>query len=187
MPSLMIHLLTAQQCRQTPSTLFYVGSVAPDAVEDWKEKDKSHFRDLTDRAAALRSLANATNPDNDFAEAVLLHLFLDWKWDFTHMAAFKQSRGADWFLPYRAEIGALSARLYHMTGSRNIWQSMSDCNPANFGQFGGTNSGQIHDLILRSHTFHQTNPDTPEFYTFEQVFDFIKTSAREYKEWRDKM
>ena len=184
MPSLMIHLLTAQQCRQDPTALFYVGSVAPDAVEGWKEKDKSHFRDLPYRAAALRALAKATDPADDFAEAVLLHLFLDWKWDGTYIAAFQKAHGADWFLPYRAEIGAVSARLYHMTNSRQVWQSMADLDPAEFGHFNGTNGEQIHDLILRSHDFHQNNPDMPGFYTFEQVFEFIEGAAREYGAWR---
>ena len=187
MPSLMIHLLTARECRQNPSPLFYVGTVAPDAVEGWKEKDRSHFRDLEDRELALKRLAAATDFNDDFAEGVLLHLFLDWKWDVLFMRKFKYCYGHSWFLPYRAEIAAVSAVLYHSNfANKSIWQTMEKCPRESYGVFTGTNSEQIAALIKRSHLWHLQHPlETAVFYSPGQVAWFIENTAAEYKKWRE--
>ena len=49
MPNLMTHLLLAKAVKPQGSPLFYLGNIAPDAVNNRADKDISHFRNLTDR------------------------------------------------------------------------------------------------------------------------------------------
>lgn len=101
MPGSMVHLLMARKVNPKDSILFYIGNIAPDAVTNWKEKDVTHFRNLPDRSEALATLARQTSPSDDFAEGVLLHLYMDWRWDTLVRHEFIKATGSDWFTKYR--------------------------------------------------------------------------------------
>lgn len=64
MPGSMIHLIVAKKVRPNASDLFYLGTIAPDAVNDWQIKDITHFRNLENREPALINLAKDSY--NDF-------------------------------------------------------------------------------------------------------------------------
>jgi hypothetical protein len=110
----MIHLQTAHLLRGGRSILFCLGAVAPDAIEDWRAKDPTHLRDVPDREAALAEIARQTDPDDDFAEGALLHLYADRLWDEDQLARHWASMGGrpiggDWVPAYRNEISAASS------------------------------------------------------------------------------
>ncbi|MDR3121928.1 MAG: hypothetical protein LBU58_11455 [Clostridiales bacterium] len=166
---------------------FWVGSIAPDAVSGWKEKDHSHFRDAEDRGAALAELSRATGFAEPFAEAVLLHLFVDWKWDRGPMQAFRDLRGdSDWFLPYRDEIRKLGVWLYHHTDwSHEVWDLMEQCRTCAYGRIEGATAQDIQNLVRRNRQWHIDNPlAEPGFYTPEATERFLTGVLEEYRGWR---
>jgi len=91
------------------STLFYIGNLAPDAVTNWKEKDTTHFRNLPDRSQALAAIALQTPPSDNFAEGILLHLYMDWRWDIIAKDEFIKTIDGDWFAKYREELNLASS------------------------------------------------------------------------------
>lgn len=73
--------MMAHKINPNGDVLYYLGNIAPDAVSDWKKKDLTHFRNLENRRDALDDLARKIDPTDSFAEGILMHLYLDWKWD----------------------------------------------------------------------------------------------------------
>ena len=126
MPSMMVHLLTATKVCPDAPALFWLGNVAPDAIGSREEKDKSHFRTIPNRIDALRDLALSISGENPFSEGVLLHLYLDLRWDIEAYQNFAVAyTGEDWFRAYRNEIALASAWLFHhATWSMEVWQEM---------------------------------------------------------------
>ena len=129
MPSSMIHLLAAYKYDPKSSVAFFIGNIVPDIISEWKEKDRSHFRDRKDRLNALKELANTININDDFNRGVLLHLYLDYKWDTYPMKKFKEGFEKDtWFRPYRYEISLAGAWLYHNRDwSKDLWEKIISC------------------------------------------------------------
>lgn len=192
MPSSMIHLMTAKKVHPDSPVLFYIGNVAPDAAYGREFKDKTHFRDIQDRESALLKLADKIQ--NDFEEGVLLHLFLDWKWDSGPMQAFIRNYGNDWFLPYREDIGQVSALLFHRDKwFGEMWEEMMEYDPGEYmliykellcvteSEMAGTD---ITDFLRRNYKFHTANLGNPTFYMPEFVDEFTDTVAQEYIDWR---
>ena len=119
----MIHLMFAMKVNPQGSDQFYLGNIAPDAVNDWKVKTKTHFRDLQDRNKSLRKLER--NARCDFDEGMLLHLYLDYKWDVFMIKKFKEQSGQDWFQEYREEVCIACSYFYHKySWASDIWKRM---------------------------------------------------------------
>lgn len=183
----MVHLITAYQYKPDSSAAFWVGNIAPDCIVDWKERDRFHFRNESDIEKALRDFARGIRKDDWFLEGMLLHLFVDWKWDQDLRQRFIRNHGADdWFHPYRNEIGLLSARLYHDTPwSAKIWADMINSDVSNFNPSAVIHSLDIVDTINRANKYHVDNLTAqPQFYTIESIKEFTATTAQEYELWR---
>lgn len=58
MPSSMVHLLTAYKLNPVASITFLIGNIVPDIVNEWKENDRIHLRDMSDRRGALEELVS---------------------------------------------------------------------------------------------------------------------------------
>lgn len=186
MAGLMIHLLIADKVYNRRSLLYYIGSIAPDAVSGWKNKDITHYRTVTDRNAALSNLAVNTSPSDDFTEGMLLHLYTDWRWDELVMCKFIKKEGADWLTKYRHELACSSSYAYYNTPwAKDIWNEMHQCDVSNYGDVPGATKDEVYDLILRNKVWHENNKMEKSLaFPPEFVDNFINTIADEYINWK---
>ncbi len=186
MPGLMIHLLTAHKVRPEGSTLFWVGNLAPDAVSDWRAKEVKHLRSLPDRSGALAALASKTDPQNDFDEGQLLHLFLDWKWDLQVRAPYMEQTGEGWFPLYRNEIRLSSSYAFHHTPwARRVWDEVEAYDPSLYGKIDGAEAADLKSLIHYNYVWHLENNIGPSpAFSPEMLERFTDQVAEDYKVWR---
>jgi len=182
----MIHLLTARRLRPDGGTLFYVGSIAPDAVSGWHEKDSTHFRDRDDREQPLLDLAKET--DGDFAEGVLLHLYTDWKWDIAFRDAYIDRHGPGWFPDYRAQLGQAGRYIYRTSDwALPLWKRMEQADPALFGDTPAATPDQVHSFLISNHCWHRQFEEEGPSPAFppDQIDAFVEQIAAEYPPWRE--
>ena len=185
MSSLMVHLLAAKKYKTDPSVLFCVGNVAPDCVQEWKAKDRTHLRDREDREEALAALARSTDMSNDFLHGNILHLYLDWIWDRDFLVPYKKNyTGENWFIDYRNEISKASSWLFHhKTWSADVWNSMLECPAEQYDLNPMFPCEDILGMMTRNGKWHRDNileasqafpPDTVEAFTDEIASGFPK-------------
>ncbi|MDR1733491.1 MAG: hypothetical protein LBR73_01205 [Oscillospiraceae bacterium] len=191
MPSLSIHLKVAQAFGNARSTAFFVGTVLPDAISDWRVKDVTHLRDRPDREAALRAIAKKTDPKDDFAEGVLIHLFTDLLWDRECLQAYWDAMGgrppdSAWVKPYRREIHLAGAWLYH----RDRWlrQICRKIRRTRLSKLPTLQSITLADAkaYIKRNTNPASQPIGPPSAAFppETVDTFIEETVKAYRHWR---
>ena len=184
----MMHLVTAKMVNSNDDPLFWIGNLAPDAIYSREKKDIIHFRRVKDREKALINLANNTNSNDSFAEGVLLHLFLDWKWDKGPQKKYfeEEKEKENWFLSYRREIALTSLFLYNDNNwSKDVWEKMIQCDPNNYGKIEGISKEDIIDFLNINYNWHEKNkPEEKMYFSTEYVYDFLSNSAKEYIKWR---
>jgi hypothetical protein len=186
MPSTMLHILTAYKVNPNASDLFWIGTIAPDAFISWKEKDKNHFRHLEDRESKLRTLSKSIDNENSFDEGVLLHLYLDWKWDLGPQRELRREHKGDWFNLYEKEMISSSIWLFHnKSWCKRIWLEMLDCEENKYGTIDGLVSNDIKEYIKRIFEYHvQHRSDVPSIFTPGLIETFTDFVAQEYLTWR---
>lgn len=186
MPGLMVHLLTARKFNPAATTAFLVGNIAPDSVSGWKEKDRSHFRDRSDRLDALRHLAQTVDMHSDFSMGVVLHLFLDYYWDIGPKDSFVEAyKDGNWFQPYRHELALSSAWLYHHTDwSREVWERIANYPQDKYDDVHELVKEDIHDLIQRNKIWHEENQIGPScVFTPEMIETITSKVASDFSDW----
>lgn len=186
MPSLMVHLLTAYKFNKDSNTAFFIGNIAPDSISTWKEKDRSHLRDRSDRLEALIRLARAYEDQSDMDQGILLHLFLDYKWDIGPMKGFIEGyQGLGWLQAYRYEIGLASAWLYHHTSwGQRLWQQMEAYPKGLLSNNYSFIADDIQGLISRNHTWHRDNNIGPSpYYPPAFVEEFTSKAVADFKDF----
>ena len=191
MPSCMIHLYAAHLLREGRGVLFCVGAVAPDAIEDWRAKDRTHLRGVPDRAAALMAIARETDPRDDFAEGALLHLYADWRWDRDQLARYWASlggrpEGGDWVPYYRNEISLASAWIYHHSPwALPLWAELLAVPPEQYGPLPGMKREDIRAYLTRNFQWHEEHPGPPSaLYPPEEAEAFVSETVKGYQAWR---
>jgi GNAT superfamily N-acetyltransferase len=186
MPGSMIHLLLARKINPKGSILFYIGNIAPDAVTNWEEKEITHFRNLKDRSQALTDLALHTPPSDDFAEGVLLHLYMDWRWDTLARDEFIKTVEGDWFTKYREEIGLTSSYAFHHTEwAKDLWEQMESVETSEYGHIPGATAEELRDFISRNIKWlNGSNTEASTAFTPEFIDGFIDKIADEYTQWK---
>ena len=184
MPNLMTHLLLAKAVKPQGSPLFYLGSIAPDGVNNRADKDISHFRNLTDRQPALVSLAKETT--GDFAEGVLLHLYCDWKWGTTILQKFIENTGEDWFPLYRNELNHVASHAFHSTTwAREVWDGMDMIDTSSYGKVHLATADDIKTHVARAKKWHEENVLlASKIFTLGLIADFVDETADSYLHWR---
>lgn len=186
MPSLMIHLLTAYKYHPNAPVLFYLGNIVPDSVDDWKEKDKTHFRDQTDRLCALRGLAINMDLRDDFSKGILLHLFLDFYWDTYPMHNYIENYDGDnWLLAYRHETALAGAWLFHHTKwSKKLWDEMLACPKLAYEKGHGVAKENVADFVERNFKWLVENNIGPSsVFTPDFIEEFTDKVAVDFKNW----
>ena len=182
MPVTMVHLLVADKVKPNGEAAFYVGNCAPDAIPDYHEKDKRHFRDQ-DRQVVLADLAKETI--GAFAEGMLLHLFVDWKWDSTLLSKYISEAGENWFPSYSVEKDHLAGYYYHnVERLRQIVNDMRVLDMDSYGTTPGATSEDVKRFIERQQKWHSENVFEPSLAFPPNVVDhFVAETAKEYSEW----
>ncbi|HEY5584921.1 MAG TPA: hypothetical protein VIK78_10570 [Ruminiclostridium sp.] len=186
MPSLMIHLLTAYKYNPNASVAFWIGNIAPDSVSDWKEKDKTHFRDRLDRLDALRELAFTMNLCDDFSKGILLHLYLDYYWDSYPMRNFIENyKEGNWFPIYRNETALAGGWLFHHTQwSKTVWDEMIAYPILEHENSHGIVKENVADFINRNNKWHVENNIGPSsVFTPDFIEEFTSKVAIDFKNW----
>ncbi len=186
MPGIMVHLSVAKRINPDADVRFLIGSVAPDAVSEWHAKDMAHLRSHENREAALADRAAHTDRDDSFAEGVLIHLFVDWKWDTTLRDAFIERMGEGWFSHYRDELGLSSAYLFYNTPwSKEVWQRMTACGISAYGEVEAATSEEVRTFLRRNYRWHVEHDDTAsDAFPPGVVEEFIRNTSEAYKVWR---
>ena len=184
MPCSMIHLYVAKKVRPEGSTLFYVGNLAPDAVNDWHDKDIVHFRDVDDRQLALILLGKETT--GDFAEGILLHLYLDWKWDEIVRQKFIDKIGDNWFVTYRNELSRAGGYAFHNTAwAKQLWIDMDALDTNCYGITPYATVADVKNFISRNNKWHNDNIMEPSpAFPPDMIDEFTTWIAKEYTNWR---
>jgi len=191
MPSCMIHLHSAHLLRNGRGALFCAGAVAPDAIDDWRAKDRTHLRGVPDRLARLAAIAQATDPRDDFAEGVLLHLYADWLWDSNQLERYWASlggrpEGGDWVPAYRNEISLASAWIYRRSPwAGALWEELLALPPERYGPLPGMDRSDIRAYLTRNFRWLEEHPGPPSaFYPPREVEGFVLGAVEGYKMWR---
>ncbi|MDY5015925.1 MAG: hypothetical protein SO063_07645 [Eubacteriales bacterium] len=184
MSSLMIHLCMAHALRPDAPAEYYVGHIAPDCVDIREIKDHTHFRDRTDRMAALEELRAATRPEDDYGEGILAHLYLDCMWDALVLDSFRQLGVA----AYRREISRAGAYLYRREPWADaLWEKIDACPPEKYASRPDFPPEKIRELIVWQRGWYAHADGAPsEAYPPDFCVRFLDKTAREYQKWREK-
>ena len=135
MPVAMIHLSVAKKVNPDASIDFYVGTLAPDAIQNpYEIKNKVHLYDAPDWEDALRKFALKAN--NDYLKGFLLHLFADKKfhafWNENTDMPYQEGNEFCW-AKYMEHNRKIDSYAYHNTEwAYNLFKQMENWNYNNF-------------------------------------------------------
>lgn len=186
MPSFSMHLAVARAVDAARSPLYFVGALAPDAM-NYPHKEHLHFRSCENRADELAKLARATGPADDFAEGVLVHLYTDWLWDTTHLARYREhDQSEDWWKQYQTQTGEASSHIYYTEPwAQPLWQAMLAVPQQSFGNFADITPQAITNLMQGEMRRVQRVRGPSDFFPPQLVDEFITQAAQEYRRWRE--
>ncbi|MDR1765443.1 MAG: hypothetical protein LBR77_05025 [Lachnospiraceae bacterium] len=184
MPGSMVHLLVARLARPQAGALFWLGNIAPDAVGERAEKDESHFRNMADREAPMRELERSVS--GEFGEGVLLHMFVDWKWDLSMRDAYIERMGDDWFADYRNQVSMAGSFIYHRAWwAEGVWEAMEAVPLGDYGVTPFAAPGDVRAFLVSNHHWHrERNTGPSQAFPPDVVSEFARRTAHEFMEWR---
>ncbi|PWM46575.1 MAG: hypothetical protein DBX47_02000 [Clostridiales bacterium] len=188
MPSSMIHLLTGKEIDANASTLFYIGCLAPDCIEERGFKDHHHFRDRKDRLEALHELKEKLDLADPYQYAILLHLYADLKWDEETCTRFRKHFYKDdvfEFQKYRKEIGVVGNYFYHIyPWNPKLWKDMEDFPVEKYPEIYDFPADKIHEFIVRQGKWHTENNTGPsKIFTADFIKYFVGNTTFEFRKW----
>jgi hypothetical protein len=179
--------MTAYKYNPNSGGLFWIGNIAPDCISGWKEKDRLHLRDREDRLNALGEMALTADLHDDLSRGIILHLYLDYKWDISSFKRyFEEHRDDDnWLLNYRNEISLASAWYYHhLEWSRQVWDDMMECTEFICDKNFGYSSKDITDYIHRVYKWHDENNIGPSsVYDPDFIEEFTDKAMTDFRNW----
>ena len=183
MPSSMLHLITAKKVNPNAGIDFYVGNLAPDAIRERELKDAVHFRSTKDREDALKEFA--IKADNEYLKGVLLHLFVDWKWDKTWVVDYFSRNGDKRLSSYHDEIGVMSASAFHNNKwAHGLWKQLEAWDGNGFVEIAHIHKDNIIDMIQHVHKWHTANNIGPSVvFPPDLVGKFATDTANDFVRW----
>ena len=180
MPGSTIHLMFARMLKEQGSTAYFAGSVAYDAVADYHEKDKTHFRKTEGRIQKIIDYARSL-PKCDWNDGVITHLYLDWRWDECELNRFIECHGEGWFKPYRADISRVSHHFAHkLPWCHGLWRDIYDMPQSQYGEIPRATGDNVRDFICMGYHSQLETRDYPKFFLPEHVEHFLQMTALEY-------
>lgn len=206
MPSISVHLLAASRLLDIyPAAAppcfsvgdrqaFFAGSIAPDSVSDREPKDLMHLRVYPNRAKALENLYKTHRKlyqNDSFAAGCFFHLYTDFLWDNTALASYKRdyTGGGEngWFLPYRAEIGVLSALLYRTNPAVSLayddFMASFSVDSKPFLPDLGLDLAAVTAFFERNHRWHRESVlGPPAYFSCDYAADFAENTAKLFVE-----
>ncbi len=190
MSTLMVHVLAAYKYKPDGKPAFFVGNVAPDVIEEHQRKNRTHFRDRSDRMEALKELADRINWEDEFELGVLFHLFLDYHWDIGPIQKHReQYTGENWFLDYRKDIGIIAVWHYHNEPwSQMVWNSMREYRLPMEETICEIRRDELVAFIAKHHNrYMDTEPIRSIVFPPEMVEKFTNQVVMEFKKWCEKI
>ena len=185
MPGTMIHLFVAKKTRPQGNILFFLGNIAPDAVDGRHNKEITHFRNMKNRQPALIALAK--NSTDDFSEGVLLHLFVDWKWETGIMKKYDGNMSThEGFIAYRDEMSLVSSYAFHNTHwAKQLWADMDSFDVDSYGNTPGVSVSDVKKYLADRYKWHNENITEPsKVFSPNLIEEFVSACAEQYSKWR---
>ena len=187
----MIHLLVGKEINKNATTLFYIGCLAPDCIEERNFKDHHHFRDRKDRIEGLYELREKLDISDEYQYGILLHLFTDLKWDQATNTDFRKYFFNDdvfEFQKYRKEIGVVGNYYYHQCPwSPPLWQQMQDFPVEKYPLVYDFPPQNIHSFISRQSKWHaENNTGASQIFTTDFIKRFVCDTTSDFNEWLKK-
>lgn len=180
MPGSTIHIMFAHMLEPEASDRYFAGCVAPDAVEDYHIKDKTHFRKIPDRAARIAAFIRGL-PDNDWCRGMMTHLYLDWRWDMCELERFIALHGEGWFRPYREDISRLSRYFSHRFAyCGDIWRRIYELPIGEYGVVPEADSAAVREFITAGYRSSQQPSEPPRLFMPDEAERFLEMAALEY-------
>jgi hypothetical protein len=203
MPSHSIHLLAAYKYDPAGSAEFYAGNIAPDAVRDRVDKDRTHLRNLpaSEQPDALAALAMRLDLSLGENLGALLHIYTDLLWDASHLKRFAESYGEGWFIPHRRQTAIAGAWIFHNNPEiRRIWKLVADavegglsidigaitcgCIRAECHKECGAECGDVKGMILYNYRWNIENYTGPSpVFPPDEVDEFAARTAESFTEF----
>jgi len=179
----MLHLIIAKKVNPNASINFYIGNVAVDAISERDKKDTAHFRNAPDIENALREFALKT--EYDYLKGILLHLYVDWKWDSTHMIDFANEIEGSWHPQYLEELGLMSAYAFHNTEwAYKLLEQMELWDGCGFVETEFITKENIYSYIHRIRKWHIENKlNASTAFSPELIEKFATDTADDFNKW----
>jgi len=186
MPGGSIHLLVAKKVNPNASIDFYMGNLAPDSNYDRGKKSKVHFDYTSDMEAELKNLA--VNATNDYLKGFLLHLYVDWKWNTTHLADFTNKTGGKWYPLYNIEKSKMTSfAFYNTEWAYSLYEQLGKWNYAEFVETEFIKKENIAEYIARNiKWFHENNLEESSAFPQALIEKFASNTASDFIKWSNK-
>jgi len=204
MAATLTHMTVAHRLNSKAGGAYLLGSFAPDYVKDRIEKDRIHLRLRTPEGMPLNSeeaqvwrweklaeLANVTNPNDEFAEGWLLHMFTDLIWDkdiiAPYFAGIEKTPG--FFQHYRDEISRSSFYIFHRDELAKELLRMAMDAPTDYkGSPDYPTPKRLEEFRTHVNEIHipyiGAAPQISVAFPPQQVDDFIEKAVELYPGWR---
>ena len=185
MPSSVIHLLVAKKINPNASIDFYIGNIAPDAVSN-EQKAIIHLRDVPEREIALKDYIRKVSSKSEYMKGVILHLFVDWKWDTLIIADFEKIHGENWSSVYGKAMITATLNAHHNTEwSYKLWEQMEQfCDTFNFLETEYISKNDIKSFINNRRKWQTENKaESPSLFSPNMIDEFVNDTANDFNNW----
>jgi hypothetical protein len=182
MPSSVIHLLVAKKVNPAADISFYIGNIILDAVPNEQNKAALHLRNVPEREIALKEYILKVNSKNDYIKGIILHLFVDWKWDTLIIADFEKEHGSSKYK--QAMITATLDAFHNTEWSYEIWKKMGQCDLFDFAETEYLSKNDIKSFINNRKKWQMENKALSDsLFTPEIIDKFVNDTASVFNDW----
>ena len=186
MPTWMPHLFVAKKVNPNAKTDFYIGNLAPDSPTSREKRDISHLRNSINMESELREFALKIDTQNEYLKGVLLHIFVDWKWESLIVPAFIEKIGEGWHKKmYWDEGDLVEAHGFHSTDwAYELWEQMDLCNTFDYIETHFIRKEDIKTLIRKGRKWMIQNKSEPSsIFTPVMLDNFASDTADSFIKW----
>ncbi len=187
MPCAMMHLQCAKHFNANADIAFYIGNLAPDALDIREIKDKTHLRIYTDgREAMLIRYAKSLDTRDSYQLGTLLHLYADMFWDRGPMKRHQDEyKGDNWFRDYRNQNRMICSHMFNAKPwAKPLWEKMTQADEKLYSSVDLFSPSDIKSYLLRNYDWHCNSDLGPATdFTVKTIEDFCRNTAENFKKW----